>query len=99
MELEQMMRFGALWKLSDSDRANICREIANACEQSYRRGFMHGHIGEYGVEVDLFDWRFNTPLSESPSPHGTYDADSLTRHAAEIGLPSLPTNQKGGRVS
>ena len=80
-------RFFALYKLSKEDRRKICREIAEACEKSFRRGFHQGREGAGDVVVDLMDWRFNTPLSQSPSPHGTYDSDAITRHSAEVGLP------------
>jgi hypothetical protein len=81
-------RFGLLYRLKDDDRIAVCKAIAEACEQSFRRGFMHGWMGSGDVEVDVMDWRFNTPLSESPSPHGTYDNSSIARHTHEIGLPS-----------
>jgi predicted DNA-binding transcriptional regulator AlpA len=80
-------RFGPLYKLSKHDRRKVCREIAEACEKSFRRGFHQGREGVGDVVVDLMEWRFNTPLSESPSPHGTYDSDSITRHSHEVGLP------------
>ena len=89
-------RFGLLYKLSDKDRVALCREIAEACEQSFRRGFQHGYEGVGDVVVDVLDWRFNTSLKKSPSPHGTYDSDSLNRHAHEVGLPihvSQPAEQ------
>lgn len=87
MDWKYAMRFGALYKLSDEDRLDICRQIAEACEQSFRRGFSHGYQGCGEVAVDVLDWRFNVPHSESPSPHGTYDNDSLSRHSHEVGLP------------
>jgi hypothetical protein len=82
-----LMRFGALYKLSDADRIAVCQEIAEACEKSFRRGFSHGYMGVGGVVVDVMDWRFNVSLSDSPSAHGTYDSTALHRHAHEVGLP------------
>jgi hypothetical protein len=87
-EFDLATRFGLLYRLKDEDRIAVCNAIAEACEQSFRRGFMQGWMGSGDVEVDVMDWRFNTPLSESPSPHGTYDNSSLARHTHEIGLPS-----------
>ena len=87
MHAETMQRFGVLYKLSSEDRLEICQQIAEACEQSFRRGFSQGYAGCGEVVVDVEDWRFNTPLSDSPSPHGTYDSDALHRHANEVGLP------------
>lgn len=87
MDEKYEMRFGALYKLSDEDRRDICQQIAEACEQSFRRGFQQGYEGCGEVTVDVPNWRFNTPHSDSPSPHGTYDNDSLSRHAHEVGLP------------
>ncbi len=80
--------FGLLYKLTDADRLTVCQKIAEACEQSFRRGFMHGYQGAEPVVVDTMEWRFNVPLSESPSPHGTYDDDALHRHTHEVGLPT-----------
>lgn len=80
-------RFGTLYKLSNEDRRKVCQEIAEACEKSFRRGFHQGREGAEDVVVDVVDWRFNTPLSDSPSPHGTYDCDAITRHANEVELP------------
>lgn len=88
MRWEELMRFGSLYKLSDEDRIKVCQEIAEACEQSFRRGFAQGYAGCGTVEVDVTEWRFNVPLSESPSPHGTYDATTLARHTFAVGLPS-----------
>lgn len=88
-EFQLAMRFGVLYRLKDEDRLAVCKAIAEACEQSFRRGFMHGWMGSGDVEVDVMDWRFNTPLSESPSPHGSYDNSSLARHSHEVGLPSM----------
>lgn len=87
METHTMYRFGALYKLSADERLDICRQIAEACEQSFRRGFSQGHLGCGDVVVDVMDWRFNTSISQSPSPHGTYSSDALRRHANEVGLP------------
>ena len=89
MDLRSEVRFGALYKLSDEDRLDICQQIAEACEQSFRRGFQQGHEGGSEVTVDILDWRFNCPHRLSPSPHGTYDSYSLERHAHEVGLPVL----------
>jgi hypothetical protein len=88
MRFEESLRFGRLFKLSDEDRVALCHEIAEACEQSFRRGFQQGYEGAEPVTVDVLSWRFNTPLSESPSPHGLYDNDSISRHSHEVGLPS-----------
>ena len=87
MKTESFTVFGLLYKLSDDERLHVCRAISEACEQSFRRGFCHGYAGAEEVAVDVLDWRFNVPLCESPSPHGTYDNDSLHRHAHEVGLP------------
>jgi hypothetical protein len=87
MQFEESLRFGPLFKLSEDDRLAMCRQIAEACEQSFRRGFQQGYEGAGDVTVDVLAWRFAVPLSESPSPHGTYDTDSLSRHAHEVGLP------------
>lgn len=87
MDHKYEKRFGALYKLSDEDRRSICQQIAEACEQSFRRGFAQGHEGCGEVVVDVLDWRFNVPRSDSPSPHGTYSSDSMSRHAHEVGLP------------
>lgn len=89
MDLRGDVRFGALYKLSDEDRLDICQQIAEACEQSFRRGFAQGHEGFGEVAVDILDWRFNCPHHLSPSPHGTYDSSLLSRHAHEVGLPVL----------
>lgn len=91
MDIKYAMPFGALYKLSDTDRIEICRQISEACEKSFRRGFHHGHEGCGEVAVDVFNWRFNTPLHDSPSPHGTFDNRSISRHAHEVGLPVTPT--------
>lgn len=80
-------RFGLLYRLSNADRVAVCQEIAEACEKSFRRGFSQGYQGCGEVMVDVMEWRFNTPLSDSPSPHCTYDNDALHRHAHEVGLP------------
>ena len=87
MEAKLAMRFGALYKLSDKDRLEVCREIAEACEKSFRRGFQQGYEGADEVVVDVLDWRFNTSLRKSPSPHGTYSCTALDRHRMEVGLP------------
>ena len=87
MRFVESLRFGRLFKLSDEDRVALCQEIAEACEQSFRRGFHQGHEGSEDVTVDVLSWRFNIPLSDSPSPHGAYDMDSLARHSHEAGLP------------
>jgi hypothetical protein len=89
MDMQRARRFGALYKLSDEDRVQVCQQIAEACEQSFRRGFSQGYAGCEQVVVDVLSWRFNVPLSESPSPHGTYDNDSLSRHAFAVGLPTF----------
>ena len=80
-------RFGALYKLSKKDRREVCQEIAEACEKSFRRGFHQGREGADDVVVDVMEWRFNAPLSDSPSPHGTYDSSAIARHSSEVGLP------------
>ncbi len=80
-------RLGLLYRLSDSDRMAVCQEIAESCEQAFRRGFQQGAETGRDAVVDILDWRFGVPFSESPSPHGTYDCDAITRHAFEAGLP------------
>lgn len=92
-------RFGLLYKLSDEDRLTICQEIAEACEKSFRRGFSQGCESSADVVVDLEQWRFSTPLAQSPSPHGTYDSSSICRHASEVGLPSYYSEPEISRTS
>lgn len=87
MDFKIAGRFGALYKLSEKDRRDICQQIAEACEQSFRRGFQHGYEGVGDVVVDVLDWRFNTSLKKSPSPHGTYSCTALDRHRMEVGIP------------
>jgi hypothetical protein len=87
MKFEESLRFGLLFKLSDEDRFALCQQIAEACEQSYRRGFQQGYEGAADVTVDVTEWRFHEPLWYSPSPHGTYEGHSLIRHAHEVSLP------------
>lgn len=89
---------GVFYKLSDADRLALCQWIAKACEKSYRRGFHHGHERNYPVTVDVLDWRFNVPLSRSPSPHGSYNDDSLRRHAFEVSLPVHASNPEVAHV-
>jgi hypothetical protein len=80
-------RLGLLYRLSDSDRMAVCQEIAESCERAFRRGFAQGVEAGHDAVVNIEDWRFRVPLAESPSPHGTYDCDAITRHAFEAGLP------------
>jgi hypothetical protein len=87
MHIDTMKRFGALYMLPHEDRIAVCQQIAEACEKAFRRGFSQGYAGSADVEVDVWDWRFNVPLSESPSPHGTLDSSALVRHSHEVGLP------------
>ena len=88
MESKLATRFGALYKLSEEDRLDICQQIAEACEKSFRRGFSQGFDSDHDeVSVDIEEWRFSTPLAKSVSPHGTYSGSSLMRHAHEVGLP------------
>ena len=90
MESKLVTRFGALYKLSEEDRLDICQQIAEACEQSFRRGFSQGlDSDDDEVVVDIMKWRFATPLAESVSPHGTYSGPSILRHAHEVGLPTF----------
>lgn len=88
MKSKLATRFGALYKLSDEDRLDICQQIAEACEKSFRRGFQQGYEGADDVAVDVLNWRFNTSLRKSPSPHGTYSCTALDRHRMEVGLPT-----------
>lgn len=81
-------RLGLLYRLSDSDRMAICQEIAESCERAFRRGFAHGVDAGHDAVVNIEDWRFRVPLAESPSPHGTYDCDAISRHRIEAGLPT-----------
>lgn len=83
-------RFGLLYKLSEKDRHAVCKEIAEACEKSFRRGFTQGCETRDDVTVDLVRWRFFVSLSKSPSPHGTYDSTAIERHRLEVGLPYFP---------
>ena len=79
---------GLLYRFRDSERLALCQEIAEACEQAYRRGFAQGVETGRDAVVDIEHWRFGIPLSESPSPHGTYDCDALARHTFAAGLPT-----------
>lgn len=90
MKSKLATRFGALYKLSDEDRLDICQQIAEACEQSFRRGFQQGLDSDGSdVVVDIMSWRFATPMAESVSPHGTYTCSSISRHTHEVGLPAF----------
>ena len=92
-------RFGLLFKLSEKDRLAICKEIAEACEKSFRRGFQQGYMGAGEVVVDVERWRFATSLAKSPSPHGTYSSTSLHRHGYEVGLPYRTSEPESCRNS
>ena len=94
MQSKLATRFGALYKLSEEDRLDICQQIAEACEKSFRRGFQQGYESEE-IAVDLIDWRFATTLSESVSPHGTYNSPSILRHAHEVGLCGAKSGARG----
>lgn len=99
MDAFKYQRFGLLFKLSDADRLKLCKEIAEACEKSFRRGFQHGYMGCGDVVVDVERWRFATPLASSPSPHGTYSNTALARHAFEAGLPCHAAQPERSRSS
>lgn len=99
MDACKYRRFGLLFKLSDEDRLKLCKEIAEACEKSFRRGFQQGYMGCGDVVVDVERWRFAAPLSSSPSPHGTYSTTAIARHSFEVGLPSRVNQPERSRSS
>lgn len=67
--------------LSSQDKKLLMRLIANLCEKSFRRGFQQGWDSSQRRDkvCDLIAWRFDTSLSVSVSPHGTYHCTSLER--------------------
>jgi hypothetical protein len=70
--------------------SNFDRLLREVAEASYRRGFQQGHdtaMGEHELTVDLHRWRFDVPLTRSPSPIGHRPTDALER--LEIEAPEL----------
>lgn len=77
--------------LSAEERELLMEEIACCTEQAYRRGYQQGQLwagqGCGATQLELADWRFDTPLERNTCPphsHG-YGCSSVERLAMEAG--------------